>query len=277
MQLAKGRGVAGSVQERLEVARKQDLSPIRSVAGGNMRDQYAGDISDMLKYSLLRALAGDDRSLGVGWYYNPEHDGKNNGLHTEYLADHGWSKLDACVWEALQTFSNSERLITTIEGLPIWPKATRFHRTPVPDIRSRYKWATEMAKDFNECELVFLDPDNGVGNAGKRHTSLEEIKLLRSPENRSLVVIKFPGRVPFDQQVNSYHSALREGTDAKNVLTIRTSVSVPSKSGYLVPRFQWFTLIDHDIVLAERLFSFAQKLNEMKSCRVKANVYPTTG
>ena len=36
-----------------------------------MRDQYAGDISDLLKLSLLRTLAAGDRSLGVGWYLQP--------------------------------------------------------------------------------------------------------------------------------------------------------------------------------------------------------------
>lgn len=34
-----------------------------------MRDQYAGDVSDFLKFAFLRALAGEDRILGIAWYY----------------------------------------------------------------------------------------------------------------------------------------------------------------------------------------------------------------
>jgi hypothetical protein len=32
--------------------------------GEAMKDQYAGDISDVLKFAFLRALAGSDRMLG---------------------------------------------------------------------------------------------------------------------------------------------------------------------------------------------------------------------
>jgi hypothetical protein len=41
-----------------------------------MRDQYAGDISDVLKFAFLRALAGKDRTLGIAWYYAPGDDGR---------------------------------------------------------------------------------------------------------------------------------------------------------------------------------------------------------
>jgi hypothetical protein len=30
-----------------------------------MRDQYAGDVSDVLNFTFLRTLAGQDRTLGV--------------------------------------------------------------------------------------------------------------------------------------------------------------------------------------------------------------------
>ena len=36
--------------------------------GDDMRDQYAGDISDVLKFAFLRTLAGQDKTLGVAWY-----------------------------------------------------------------------------------------------------------------------------------------------------------------------------------------------------------------
>jgi hypothetical protein len=39
-----------------------------------MRDQYAGDVSDVLKFAFLRALAGADRALGIARYYAPGDD-----------------------------------------------------------------------------------------------------------------------------------------------------------------------------------------------------------
>lgn len=237
-----------------------------------MRDQYAGDINDFIKYSLLRSLAGDDRKLGIGWYYNPGHDGRNNGEHTEYLSDKNWSQLDLCTWKALQTFVNTPRSITTVEGLPIWPKETCFHRTPIPNAWSRSIWANEMARSLDGCGLVFLDPDNGIGQTEK-HASHEEIKLLRMPGSRSLLVIKFPERIPYDKQVKNYHSKLKEHAGADNASTLRISIMLRSKNGHSVPTSRWFTLIDHDNDLAGRFCSFAQKLNNMTFCGIKADIY----
>lgn len=52
-----------------------------------MRDQYATDISDYLKFSLLRVFNQGARRLGIGWYYLPGHDGRNDGRHVEYKSE----------------------------------------------------------------------------------------------------------------------------------------------------------------------------------------------
>src|SRR5260370_36086189 len=106
-----------------------------------MRDQYAGDISDLLKFSLLHCLAGKDHRLGIGWYYNPEHDGRSDGLHTEYRNELKWAPLDP-VYNALAALK--ERSVAVLERLSIWPSKTRFHRTPVPQKRDRQSWAEKM-------------------------------------------------------------------------------------------------------------------------------------
>jgi len=66
-----------------------------------MRDQYAGDISDLLKFALLRALAESDRTIGVGWYLNPQDDGRLDGRHCEYRTETKWEHLDATLFKAL--------------------------------------------------------------------------------------------------------------------------------------------------------------------------------
>jgi hypothetical protein len=42
-----------------------------------VRDQYAGDVSDVVKFAFLRALTGADRTLGIAWYYAPGNDGRH--------------------------------------------------------------------------------------------------------------------------------------------------------------------------------------------------------
>jgi hypothetical protein len=67
-----------------------------------MRDQYAGDVSDLLKFAFLRTLAADDKIIGLGWYYNPGHDGRSDGRHREYCDEPKWKPLDAALWNALR-------------------------------------------------------------------------------------------------------------------------------------------------------------------------------
>ena len=59
-----------------------------------MRDQYSGDISDLLKFAFLYRLAEQDRRLGVGWYYNTSDDGRRDGRHVEYRGEPKWACLD---------------------------------------------------------------------------------------------------------------------------------------------------------------------------------------
>ena len=231
-----------------------------------MRDQYVGDVSDLLKYALLRTLAGDDRRLGIAWYYNPGSDARKDGRHTEYMGEDKWVALDAALLSALRTLS--ERSLAAIEQLAIWPAGVRFHGEPVPDWRSRGGWAAGMAQSFGNADLVFLDPDNGVGrHRGRRHATLAEVKLLRRPGERALVLIKFPARTRFDKQEETYHGDIRRETGASRLLTLRTSVAVPTSSGGKVPRSRWFTMIDHDDVLAGRFVNFAHKLSSIPGAR----------
>jgi hypothetical protein len=226
-----------------------------------VRDQYVGDVSDLLKYALLRMLASDDRRLGVAWYYNPNCDKRRDGRHSEYLGEDKWVALDANLWSALRNLS--KRSVAAVEQLAIWPPTVRFHHEPIPDWRLRAGWAAGMAYLFAKADLVFLDPDNGVGRVGKRHATLDEVRLLRRPGQRALVLIKFPGRTPFDEQEDVYCDAIRRATGTSRLITLRTYVSVPNSSGGKVPRFRWFTMIDHDDVLARRFASFADKLNSI--------------
>jgi hypothetical protein len=226
-----------------------------------MRDQYVGDVSDLLKYALLRTLAATDRRLGVAWYYNPDCDGRNDGRHTEYLREDKWLALDGCVLNALRSLP--ERSVAAVERLPIWPAEVRFYREPVPASTSRAGWVASMAQQLEKCNLVFIDPDNGVGRLGRRHASFEEIRRLRRPGNRALVLIKFPARIRFDEQEDAYHEALRANTGADEILTLRTSVTVVARSGRPVPTFRWFTMLDLDDCLVSRFVDFARKLDSI--------------
>ncbi len=193
-----------------------------------MRDQYAGDVSDLLKLAFLRALAADDRTIGVGWYYNPEHDGRyQDGRHREYYDEPKWEAFDGALFTALRELrKGTERSVKALEELPIWPLNTRFHRIRVPFAKNRQSWTADMKSMLREASIIFLDPDNGLGRVTKRHTTVAEVAAMRH-SGRAIALIKFPGRGEnHARQIETYHNLLRDQAGAISIATVRTCVSV---------------------------------------------------
>lgn len=226
-----------------------------------MKDQYVGDVSDLLKFSFLHFLAETGYKIGIAWYYNPGHDGRSDGLHREYCSESKWASLDP-IFSALRTLT--ERSVAAAEQLSIWPKETFFYAAPVPYKRAREKWAQNMRESLERADLVLLDPDNGIGTT-RRHTTLSEISSMRR-SGRSIIIIKFPGRQEFAGQVRRHHNQLRDGTGTVNLFTVMTRVlvSLNDLSKTRVPRFRWFTVIDHDGFLIDRARAYVKILNEIE-------------
>ncbi len=232
-----------------------------------MRDQYAGDISDVLKFGLLRALAANDRKLGIAWYYAPGHDGRADGRHLEWQDDEAWCRLDSDVAHALANLP--ERSVAALEGAQLWPAGAIFHREQMPHFTKRADWASRKRDALGACDLVFLDPDNGLGSDPEKHATFAEVRALRKT-GRAIVFITFPKRVSHDLQVRELHQRLRNETGTETVFTIRTSVSVQSSNPkYFVPRARWFTLVDADATLLHRAQSFALALSSIRRAVAK--------
>jgi hypothetical protein len=233
-----------------------------------MRDQYAGDVTDLLKFAFLRRLGAVDKTIGLGWYYNPAHDGRNDGRHREYCDEPKWESFDLTLWNALRKLP--EQSVAALEELPIWPTKTYFHRVPVPSTGNRQAWASDMRRALQETSIVFLDPDNGVGRASERHATLEEVSAMMRP-GRAVVLIKFPGHhQKHAQQIEEYHNTLRDRAGAASVVTVRTCVWLQQ------PRSRWFTIIGADNVLVERAKEFARSLNGIDQCRADVAYVPSS-
>jgi hypothetical protein len=234
-----------------------------------MRDQYAGDVSDVLKFAFLRALAGDDRTLGIAWYYTSGHDGRTDGRHIEWRDEPAWEKLDAQLHAGLSELP--ERSIAALERAKIWPLGTLFHREPMPVRLQRSAWAARKRAELDRADIVFLDPDNGLGAETTKHATLLEIRLLRRP-GRAIVVITFPGRrMTHAALVQQLHERIRSETSAETVITLRTNVSVPRAAGSrsFVQRQRWFTVVDPDAALVIKAQAFADRLASIPQVRAR--------
>ncbi|MFN9606450.1 MAG: hypothetical protein ACK6A7_23835 [Planctomycetota bacterium] len=233
-----------------------------------MRDQYAGDISDYLKFAFLRAVAGGYEKLGMAWYYLPGHDGRPDGQHREYLEQPVWAALDDPLHLALQNLP--QRTVASLESLKIWPKATSFHRAPV-GAPTRPEWVESMVADLDESDLIFLDPDNGLGQHRNKHAHVADLMALQRPR-RAMAIIKFPGRnMSHAMQISSLHQQLFDA-GFREPITLSTCVSIVGQNGRTVPRHRFFTLVDGTNQARQRVSAFAARLNSLPpAARVSAH------
>ncbi len=237
-----------------------------------MRDQYAGDVSDVLKFAFLRALAGADRTLGIAWYYAPGDDGRPDGRHLEWRDEAAWRLLD--------------------EELHAGPR--RCPNAALPLLNRRRSGPREHCFIVSRCRRVSHGARGGHGSGARstgrtsyfstrtmasaekrRSMRLPEIRLLRKPE-RAIVFITFPGRsMTHDALLRQLHGRLMVEADAGNLITLRTNVSVPRTAGSrsYVQRQRWFTVVDPDAELTVSAQAFAAALASVPRVRSSARWY----
>ena len=178
-----------------------------------MQNKYVGDVGDYGKYGLLRSLFSKDDSyrLGVVWYLVPDEAKKTDGEHIKYLSNKHKDYNRNCDSELLDELNNiicsGNRDIKQIERANIFKPATvcfsqllSFDGTNANSPKGirrrvflRNKWFESALEVTKNCNVLFLDPDNGIespGIKGKKHLKvatkyafLDEIERLVSMSN----------------------------------------------------------------------------------------------
>lgn len=196
-----------------------------------MQDRYTGDVGDFGKYGLLRALRGNEPEhlrLGVIWYRTNrsivEADPTGDGRHTSYLDSKNEPRFRGCdapLYDALRGLvRNNDRRVAAIAKSGLLGVDTRFHETFVPVLRAgvrreeklyaRQKWMESALRSTHDCQVVFLDPDNGLeaesvpktSSRAPKYAYLDEVKAIHR-RRQSLVV---------------YHHLSRQGTHREQVV-----------------------------------------------------------
>lgn len=167
-----------------------------------MQDRYAGDVGDYAKLALLRALI-PGRRLGVVWWRYPDESHTGDGRHIGYLNNPSqWRNLDPVLFDCLGGIVRAgERTVSAlqVEGLlgdavfcdEVIPTGLSSGRLTI----ERTAWFERVRSRVSSCDLVFLDPDNGLeplsyslgAVSGGKCVSVSQIKALMAP-GRTLVV-----------------------------------------------------------------------------------------
>jgi hypothetical protein len=204
-----------------------------------MQDRYTGDIGDYVKLAILRALA-PGRVLGVAWWLYPDESHNNgDGRHTGYLDQpERWRAFDPAAFDHLRAVVASDRRhVAALEDAGLLPGA-RFFREPVPTggtarerRTARTAWLGRLVAATDDCDLLFLDPDNGfetkdfdlgAARAGKS-VALSELQALQRP-GRTLLVYHHQTRMRggHDQELEHWGERLR-GCGFRQVDALRAS------------------------------------------------------
>jgi hypothetical protein len=143
-----------------------------------MQNRYVGDVGDYGKYALLRHLSAYDKEqplkLAVIWCLFPNETANNDGRYISYLRDPEFAKLDSTLHTALSSIvCAGHRHVSMISEFGCLPPSTVYFAEPVSmcadlrggpaqRIRHRNAWLEACLRRTQHCELVFLDPDNGL-------------------------------------------------------------------------------------------------------------------
>lgn len=143
-----------------------------------MKNQYFGDINDYKKYSLLRILTDLGKMDTVVCWVLTANDMCNDGRRTQYLNQPEiWEKRDPVVYRHLKehVLEKGIRNVQVIQHTNLLPNCRFFDRPIHDDIRSREEYFKIFKRFAAGADLVFFDPDNGLGvksvPRGKRKSS----------------------------------------------------------------------------------------------------------
>ena len=211
-----------------------------------MQDRYAGDVGDFGKFGLLRHLCGvtaQDKhgrleKPGVIWYKTipgTRENAQNHGKFIRFLdeSDENNRRFKACdgdLYEALRHVVEPVRSIDALQrvlagqcpdfraGVPLLPGAAYWSKDE--NVRHGKKKSTCPRADWFQsafeatagCDLVFLDPDNGIECANLRPTQGKSRKYVFRCEvgklisrGQSVVVYHHTGfKVPAEKQVRQH-------------------------------------------------------------------------
>jgi hypothetical protein len=208
-----------------------------------VRHNFVNDIGDYAKYTLLRALYTNGQAtirLGVIWYLTDHAERNGDGRKRAHLSEDGWGNLDPDLLKTMRLIesnlrSQDELNVRLIEASGILPPDTAYFSEAVPRVQrnshqrvsARAAWFSRAQTAVAHCNLVFLDPDNGLevqsvpvtSPLASKYATVSEIAALL--ENSAGVVLYQHGsRMSWPEQRERICAQITAGTS--RAVTIRS-------------------------------------------------------
>lgn len=134
-----------------------------------MQNRYTGDIGDFGKLGLLRQLSRTGLSIGVNWYLTLDEIHNGDGRHISYLKNGAFRACDEQLWSALgEIVDSGKREVGALERPDIlqatfYSKLLDFAGADKSERQTlRWEWHSRALQQLQNCDIVFVDPDNGL-------------------------------------------------------------------------------------------------------------------
>lgn len=209
-----------------------------------MQNRYFGDVGDFGKYGLLRALCGihpaaePSLSLGIAWYLHPGSGLSDDARHLAYLDQpQRFQSCDRDLYSWMKAnVRPGNRSVGLLPGSGLFPATTvycdastalaklKFNERPA----ARAAWLEATLAATADCDILYCDPDNGIGSEqrllvssnGGKFIGLDEIRAFRE---RDQTVVLFhhadhASRLPV--QADYRAAELREATGATEIQSL---------------------------------------------------------
>jgi hypothetical protein len=127
--------------------------------------QYFGDVNDYRKFALLRLLAEvGGFEIGVCWMLTEPDDSKEGGNRSYLQRADIWGRYDRPLFDLLSEVPAEPTIedLKRIEAENLIPGATFFDKCAPDALSAREAYHKACMNGLHACDLVFLDPDNGL-------------------------------------------------------------------------------------------------------------------
>lgn len=188
-----------------------------------VKNQYCGDVGDLSKFALLRSLRQTfpHDLLGLIWYLTPDDKGRLAGKDGRIPPPEDLRSRGPDLYSSLETVRRVKRMSAfretgLLDGVLAFEEELQFssHRAH-ERAKERDAWFERACAATKGCDIVLLDPDNGVASkqisSGSQRAAKYALKNeIQALHERGQVVVCYQHATrsrPFEEELQRLRAA----------------------------------------------------------------------
>jgi hypothetical protein len=154
-----------------------------------MKNQYFGDVNDFRKYGLLRTIQrASSVAIGVCWFLTADDGGTAGGLRKYLDQPKRWRHYDSELYDKLQRLLDPDvqRSVSHAHAWGLISGASYFDELLADSRSERLAYFEAARHALGNCDLIFVDPDNGIEIASTKLGASGSSKYVYWPELQAM-------------------------------------------------------------------------------------------